>query len=230
MTLAIVNVLPEPVTPSSTWLFWPSSIAEIKASKGYDQVIDDIGKMPGAEWFSGAKLNFAENLLRYRDDRPALVFTGEGQDSIRLTYAEVYDEVARVAKALREVIDSYDTTGCEGNCGDGTLDPGETCDSSAFGAQTCLTAAGRQSGSLLCTDECHLDVSGCHTCGDGAIEGPEQCDGINLGGEDCLSQTGLSEGALTCDATSCTFDTSSNNLQQFSPLRKGTPNFDDSGK
>ena len=102
----------------------------------------------------------------------------------------------------------YDTTGCEGNCGDGTLDPGETCDSSAFGAQTCLTAAGRQSGALLCTDECHLDVSGCHTCGDGAIEGPEQCDGINLGGADCLSETGLSEGVLSCDATSCLFDTS----------------------
>lgn len=83
--------------------FWASfwDFADIKASKSYDQVIDDISKMPGAEWFSGAKLNFAENLLRYRDDRPALVFIGEGQDSITLTYAQVYDETARVAKSLR---------------------------------------------------------------------------------------------------------------------------------
>ena len=29
--------------------------------------------MPGAMWFKGARLNFAENLLRFRDDRPALV-------------------------------------------------------------------------------------------------------------------------------------------------------------
>ncbi len=81
---------------ASLWEF-----VSVRASKGYDEVIDDIGKMPGAEWFSGARLNFAENLLRYRDDHPAIIFTGEGQDSITLTYAQVYDEVARVAQSLR---------------------------------------------------------------------------------------------------------------------------------
>ncbi len=83
--------------------FWSMmwEFAEIIASKPYDQVVDDLGKMPGARWFSGARLNFAENLLRYRDDRTALVFKGEDQDVRRITYAELYNEVARIAGALR---------------------------------------------------------------------------------------------------------------------------------
>jgi len=63
--------------------------------------VDDLGKMPGARWFSGAHLNFAENLLRHRDGQTALIFKGEGQSSVKITYAELYDEVARIAKSLR---------------------------------------------------------------------------------------------------------------------------------
>ncbi len=81
--------------------FW--DFAGIIHSKGYDQVIDDVKKMPGARWFRGAELNFAENLLRYRDDRVALIFRGEGQPSIQYTYAQLYDEVARVAKSLKDL-------------------------------------------------------------------------------------------------------------------------------
>lgn len=85
--------------------FWAVmwDFAEIIASRSYDQVIDDPGKMPGAKWFSGAKLNFAENLLRYKDDQIALIFKGEMQPVRRLTYAQLYDEVARIAKSLREM-------------------------------------------------------------------------------------------------------------------------------
>ncbi len=85
--------------------FWASmwEFAGIKASKPYKEVVDDVNKMPGAKWFSGAELNFAENLLRYRDDRVALIFKGEARESTKMTYAELYDEVARVAKALREM-------------------------------------------------------------------------------------------------------------------------------
>ncbi len=85
--------------------FWASmwEFGEIKASKPYTQVVDDLTKMPGAKWFSGAELNFAENLLRYRDDRVALIFKGEAQESTKMTYAELYDEVARVAKSLKEL-------------------------------------------------------------------------------------------------------------------------------
>lgn len=82
--------------------FWATmwDFADIIASKPYEQVIDDTAKMPGASWFSGARLNFAENLLRYRDDRVALIFKGEAQESTRMTYAELYDEVARLARAI----------------------------------------------------------------------------------------------------------------------------------
>ena len=84
--------------------FWSAmwDFAEIKHSKGYDQVIDDVSKMPGAKWFTGAKLNFAENLLRYRDDQTALIFKGEILEPKRITYAQLYDQVARMAKALRD--------------------------------------------------------------------------------------------------------------------------------
>ncbi len=80
--------------------FW--EFADIIHSKPYDEVIDDHSKMPGARWFTGARLNFAENLLRYRDDQVALSFNGEGRDPVKLTYAELYDEVARLAKSLKD--------------------------------------------------------------------------------------------------------------------------------
>ncbi|MGZ6346959.1 MAG: AMP-binding protein, partial [Anaerolineales bacterium] len=84
--------------------FWADmwDFAEIKSSRGFDTVVDDLSVFPGAKWFPGARLNFSENLLRYRDDRTALIFRGETQRSERLTYAELYDAVARLAKSLRE--------------------------------------------------------------------------------------------------------------------------------
>jgi acetoacetyl-CoA synthetase len=77
--------------------------AGLIASAPYRAVVDDATKMPGASWFEGARLNFAENLLRYRDDRTALVFRGEDRMRRTLTYAQLYDQVARVAKALKDV-------------------------------------------------------------------------------------------------------------------------------
>ncbi|HEY6871385.1 MAG TPA: acetoacetate--CoA ligase [Geobacteraceae bacterium] len=83
--------------------FWGAvwEFCGVIASRSYDEVVDDPARMPGARWFSGARLNFAENLLRYRDDRAALVFTGEGRDTERLSYAELFGRVARLARALR---------------------------------------------------------------------------------------------------------------------------------
>jgi acetoacetyl-CoA synthetase len=83
--------------------FWAAmwEFAEIKASKPASQVVDDLTRMPGANWFSGAHLNFAENLLRYRDDHVALIFKGEGREPVKMTYAELYTEVAQVAHSLR---------------------------------------------------------------------------------------------------------------------------------
>jgi len=84
--------------------FWATmwEFAGIIASQGYTEVVDDLTKFPGAKWFPGARLNFAENLLRYRDDHPAFIFRGEDRKSARMTYAELHDTVARLAHALRQ--------------------------------------------------------------------------------------------------------------------------------
>ena len=85
--------------------FWAAmwEFARIKASRNYDVVVDDLSKFPGATWFGGARLNFAENLLRYRDSHIAFIFKGETQKYARVTYTELYNSVARLAKALREM-------------------------------------------------------------------------------------------------------------------------------
>ncbi|HEY5218389.1 MAG TPA: acetoacetate--CoA ligase, partial [Gemmatimonadaceae bacterium] len=55
----------------------------------------------GPTWFLGARLNFAENLLRVQDDRPAIIAWGETGRTASLTYCELHDAVARAAAALR---------------------------------------------------------------------------------------------------------------------------------
>ncbi len=82
-------------------LMW--DFARIKASKPYNRVVDDPSRMLGVNWFSGARLNFAENLLRFKDDRTAIIFKGEARDSIKITYAELYDETARIADAMKKI-------------------------------------------------------------------------------------------------------------------------------
>jgi len=85
--------------------FWALAwnFLDIKASQPWDKAIDNPEKMPGAKFFVNSKLNFAENLLQFRDDRPALIFRGE--DSVRrtLTYNQLYDEVAKTAASLKSL-------------------------------------------------------------------------------------------------------------------------------
>lgn len=85
--------------------FWSSmwEFAGIIYSKPYDNVVDDLTKMLGARWFSGARLNFAENLLRHRDNQTALIFKGEGRVVSKITCSELYKETARVAKSLKNI-------------------------------------------------------------------------------------------------------------------------------
>ncbi len=84
--------------------FWAAmwDFAQIVHSRAYESVVDDLSKMPGTQWFPGAKLNFAENILRYRDDHQAIVFWCEKELVRRLSYVELYDQVARLAKSLKE--------------------------------------------------------------------------------------------------------------------------------
>ena len=57
--------------------------------------------MPGARWFPGATLNFAENLMGAAEERPALVFRAESGERRELSRAELHLEVARLAAGLR---------------------------------------------------------------------------------------------------------------------------------
>ena len=83
--------------------FWSAvwEFAEVKSSKPYTKVVDDINRFPGAKWFPGARLNFAENLLKHNDDHPAFVFRSETQRAATMTYRELNCHVANLAKWLR---------------------------------------------------------------------------------------------------------------------------------
>ena len=80
------------------WEFLP-----VIRSKEYFTVIDDPMKMPGARWFPGARLNFAENLLRFGDDQVALIGRSETGPAVRVTYAQLRDKVARIAHMLADL-------------------------------------------------------------------------------------------------------------------------------
>jgi acetoacetyl-CoA synthetase len=83
--------------------FWEAvwDFVGIKASKKYSDVVDDLSLFPGTNWFPGAELNFAENLLRYRDNKTAFVFKRETSEPRSITYEELYHTVGRLADALR---------------------------------------------------------------------------------------------------------------------------------
>jgi acetoacetyl-CoA synthetase len=83
--------------------FWAAvwQFCGVVASETGDTVLADGDKFPGARWFPDARLNFAENLLRYRDDRTALISLLENGDRRELSYGELYLKVAQLAASLR---------------------------------------------------------------------------------------------------------------------------------
>ena len=85
--------------------FWSEvwDFCGIVASEPATETVLDFDKMPGARWFPGARLNFAENLLRFRDEHPALVAWNEEGHRETWTYATLYDEVSRLARALEDL-------------------------------------------------------------------------------------------------------------------------------
>jgi len=82
--------------------FWSAlwDWAEVRGRKG-ERILVDGHKMPGAKWFPEARLNFAENLLRRRDESDALVFWDETGFRRRMSYAELHEQVSRAAQAMR---------------------------------------------------------------------------------------------------------------------------------
>ncbi|HET7731874.1 MAG TPA: AMP-binding protein, partial [Usitatibacter sp.] len=65
-----------------------------------ERVLVDGDKMPGARFFPDARLNFAENLMRLRDDSDAMVFWGEDKVKRRMSHRELHEVVSRLQQAL----------------------------------------------------------------------------------------------------------------------------------
>ncbi len=87
--------------------FWASiwEYCDIRASKPYEKV---LGKrvMPGAEWFPGAELNYAEHVLRHaadRQDGPAILHQSEARSLGEVSWGELQERTAALASGLREM-------------------------------------------------------------------------------------------------------------------------------
>ncbi|MEA2686841.1 MAG: acetoacetyl-CoA synthetase [Actinomycetota bacterium] len=81
--------------------FWGSlwDFFDLPGARG-DTVLADR-TMPGARWFPDAELNYAEQALRWDDDRPAVEFRSECRPPETLTHRELRQRVAAVAAGLR---------------------------------------------------------------------------------------------------------------------------------
>ncbi|PKN26370.1 MAG: hypothetical protein CVU65_05945 [Deltaproteobacteria bacterium HGW-Deltaproteobacteria-22] len=91
------------------------------------------------------------------------------------------------------------------SCGDGLVDPGESCDGPELSGATCGTG-GYYAGTLSCNSDCTLDFSACtQRCGDGETQAEfEDCDRQDLQGKSCMD-LGFAAGFLAC-GDDCQFD------------------------
>ena len=85
--------------------FWENSLdySDIIYSGTYDRVIDNLKIKPGVKWFPGISLNFAENLLKYRDEKTAIISKIENHPQRKITYHQLFVEVEKLAAALRDL-------------------------------------------------------------------------------------------------------------------------------
>jgi len=60
-----------------------------------------VESMVDTEWFPEAKLNFAETMLSRRDEKDAIVFRGENKIELRLSFSDLYLQVAKVQSHMR---------------------------------------------------------------------------------------------------------------------------------
>ena len=83
--------------------FWTAvwEFGDVVSSRRGKAVDENWPEMPGTRFFPEARLNFAENLLKHRDERSALIFAGEDGAMRHISYAELYQQVARVAEGLK---------------------------------------------------------------------------------------------------------------------------------
>ena len=73
--------------------FWSEvwDFGEVVAARRGEEVLRDGERMPGARWFPEARLNYAENLLRRRDEASAVVFRGEDRIHAELSFRELHE-------------------------------------------------------------------------------------------------------------------------------------------
>ena len=84
------------------WEFWWQQ-AELIVSNQPSVVLEKSDSFETHTWFPDATLNFAENLLRFRDDRTAIIFRGEDGSRESLSYAELYNQTASVAWEFQQL-------------------------------------------------------------------------------------------------------------------------------
>ena len=84
--------------------FWRAlwDFCQVKALKPPQHILRHADKMPGAVWFEGAQLNYAQNLLARQDDHLAIIAYREDGRRNTLTYRQLYSKVAHLAAALRQ--------------------------------------------------------------------------------------------------------------------------------
>ncbi len=83
--------------------FWQevARFCDVRAQWGSGPVLDEPRRMPGARFFPDAKLNFADNLLRFRDEQVALVSRNERGSRREWSYRQLFEEVGRIAAGLK---------------------------------------------------------------------------------------------------------------------------------
>jgi acetoacetyl-CoA synthetase len=84
--------------------FWASlwDYAGIRASTAYETVLSD-SRMPGAAWFPGAELSYADHALRWTGNETALIFRREDGLSATVTRDELRASVGAAAAGLRRL-------------------------------------------------------------------------------------------------------------------------------
>ena len=87
--------------------FWQSiwEYFDVKSSQAYQQVLASEA-MPGASWFEGAKLNFAEQIFRFNTqglaaNKIAIIAESETRDRVEMTWGQLHTQITAVANTLR---------------------------------------------------------------------------------------------------------------------------------
>ncbi len=84
--------------------FWASIVSEFDVRfHAPPEAVLPARAMPGARWFPGATLNYAEHALRRRDDRPAVIARSQTRAEVALSWAELADQVARARAGLQRL-------------------------------------------------------------------------------------------------------------------------------